>query len=484
VLRADRGSVRVLGTDLTSLSNRGRDALRAAHIGYIFQLFNLIPYLSVLENIVLPCRVSRERRERLGGVSPERAAAALADALEIGGLLDERVTRLSVGQQQRVAAARALIGAPELVIADEPTSALDSDRRESFLELLFARCADAGATLAFRQPRPPARTHVRPRAAPVRPEPRRAPLMFLLSLVRKSLANRLLATTLTLASIALSVALLLGIENVRAGMRDSFSNTISSTDLIVGARGGTLQLLLYSVFGIGSPTNNISWETYERLSRHPAVAWTIPHLTGRQPPRLPRGGHRQLVLPPLPLRPGALHHVRGGHGAEQPHDVVIGQQVAQTLGYGIGSEVVITHGLHGTGIMDHDEAPFRVVGILDRTFTPVDRSLYVTLQGIDAMHEGFMADAFAAPGGAPPNFAAPPSFAEPPPGVDPAALHRGGRARQAGREAQHAHDEAADTHAMRMRRRRSRSRRSSSARRHALRRCSCSGRSTRWRTSR
>jgi putative ABC transport system ATP-binding protein len=149
VLRADSGSVRVLGTDLTSLSNRGRDALRAAHIGYIFQLFNLIPYLSVLDNIVLPCRVSRERRERLGGVSPERAAAALADALQIGGLLDERVTRLSVGQQQRVAAARALIGAPELVIADEPTSALDSDRRESFLELLFARCADAGATLAF-----------------------------------------------------------------------------------------------------------------------------------------------------------------------------------------------------------------------------------------------------------------------------------------------------------------------------------------------
>jgi putative ABC transport system ATP-binding protein len=149
VLRADSGAVRVLGTDLTALSNRGRDALRAAHVGYIFQLFNLIPYLSVQENIVLPCRVSRERRRRLGGVTPEQAAAVLAGALQIGGLLHERVTRLSVGQQQRVAAARALIGAPELVIADEPTSSLDSDRRESFLELLFARCADAGATLVF-----------------------------------------------------------------------------------------------------------------------------------------------------------------------------------------------------------------------------------------------------------------------------------------------------------------------------------------------
>jgi putative ABC transport system ATP-binding protein len=149
VLRADTGAVRVLGSDLTTFSNRRRDALRAAHIGYIFQLFNLIPYLSVLENIVLPCRVSRERRERLGAESVDDAARRLAASLEIEGLLHEGVSKLSVGQQQRVAAARALIGAPELVIADEPTSALDSDRRESFLRLLFERCADAGTTLLF-----------------------------------------------------------------------------------------------------------------------------------------------------------------------------------------------------------------------------------------------------------------------------------------------------------------------------------------------
>jgi putative ABC transport system ATP-binding protein len=149
VLRSRSGSVRVLGTELASLSNRRRDALRAAHIGYIFQLFNLIPYLTVLENIVLPCRLSRERRNRLGGAPADQAAAGLAHALEIDGLLHERVTELSVGQQQRVAAARALIGAPELVVADEPTSSLDSDRRERFLELLFERCADAGSTLMF-----------------------------------------------------------------------------------------------------------------------------------------------------------------------------------------------------------------------------------------------------------------------------------------------------------------------------------------------
>jgi putative ABC transport system ATP-binding protein len=149
VLQADSGAVSVLGTDLTRLSNRKRDALRAAHIGYIFQMFNLIPYLSVQENIVLPCRVSAERRARLRDEKPEAAARRLAAALHIDALMDEGVTRLSVGQQQRVAAARALIGAPELVIADEPTSALDSDRREGFLQLLFDRCADAGATLLF-----------------------------------------------------------------------------------------------------------------------------------------------------------------------------------------------------------------------------------------------------------------------------------------------------------------------------------------------
>jgi putative ABC transport system ATP-binding protein len=149
VLRADSGSVSVLGTDLGRLSNGRRDAFRATHIGYIFQMFNLIPYLSVEENIMLPCRVSAARRARLDGETPEHAARRLAAALEIEGLLHEGVTRLSVGQQQRVAAARALMGAPELVIADEPTSALDSDRRESFLNLLFERCADAGATLLF-----------------------------------------------------------------------------------------------------------------------------------------------------------------------------------------------------------------------------------------------------------------------------------------------------------------------------------------------
>ncbi len=149
VLEPDEGEVKVLGRDLVSLTSAQRDAFRAEHIGYVFQMFNLIPYLSVLDNIALPARMNASRRARLDGAGIREAAATLADHLEIGDLLKTQVTELSVGQQQRVAACRALIGAPELIVADEPTSSLDFDRREAFLELLFAECERAGATLVF-----------------------------------------------------------------------------------------------------------------------------------------------------------------------------------------------------------------------------------------------------------------------------------------------------------------------------------------------
>lgn len=149
ILKADRGEVRVLDRDLTALSGAERDRFRGAHIGYIFQLFNLIPYLSVIDNITLPCRLTAERRARLKGVPMAEAAAGVARQLGIGELLHESVANLSVGQQQRVAAARSLIGTPELIIADEPTSSLDYDHREKFIELLFESCKAAGSTLIF-----------------------------------------------------------------------------------------------------------------------------------------------------------------------------------------------------------------------------------------------------------------------------------------------------------------------------------------------
>ncbi len=149
VVEPQQGRVDVLGTWLAALSARRRDQFRAANIGFIFQLFNLVPYLSALDNIVLPCRFSPERAARLNA-SMQDEAMRLATRLDLNAeLLQRSAADLSVGQQQRVAAARALIGQPAVVIADEPTSALDADRQEAFLNLLLEECASVGATLLF-----------------------------------------------------------------------------------------------------------------------------------------------------------------------------------------------------------------------------------------------------------------------------------------------------------------------------------------------
>lgn len=148
VLRPPPGSLRVLGRDVGRLSSLARDRLRASHIGYVFQMFNLIPYLNVRDNISLPVRINQERRARMSG-SLEDAVAQAAARLGIEELLDAGVTQLSVGQQQRVAAARAILGSPELIVADEPTSALDADRQQDFIALLFESVTQAGSTLLF-----------------------------------------------------------------------------------------------------------------------------------------------------------------------------------------------------------------------------------------------------------------------------------------------------------------------------------------------
>jgi putative ABC transport system ATP-binding protein len=140
------GRVEVLGRSWAALSAAARDRFRADHVGYIFQQFNLLPYLSVLDNVRLPCRFSRRRAER---TPPGGAEALLADTGLARDLWRRPAGALSIGQQQRIAAARALVGSPELVIADEPTSALDEDARASFMELLLGECARAGSALVF-----------------------------------------------------------------------------------------------------------------------------------------------------------------------------------------------------------------------------------------------------------------------------------------------------------------------------------------------
>ncbi len=153
VVTPQSGMLKVLGQELNAIGSAQRDHFRAHHIGFIFQMFNLIPYLSMIENVILPCQFSSKRKHKalVQADSLEQEAIRLLDHLDMAhsDVLHKPVSELSVGQQQRVAAARALIGAPELVIADEPTSSLDADRRKAFIDLLFRECDNVNATLIF-----------------------------------------------------------------------------------------------------------------------------------------------------------------------------------------------------------------------------------------------------------------------------------------------------------------------------------------------
>ena len=252
-------------------------------------------------------------------------------------------------------------------------------------------------------------------------------------LALQSLRNRLLASVLTVASIAFSVALLVGIENIRNGLRESFTGTVSGVDLIVGPRSSPVQLLLYSVFGMGSPTGNVSWETYAHFRDHPAVAWTIPYSLGDNHRSFRVIGTTDAFYEHFGYREGRRIAFREGAPAASDREVVVGAEVAERLGYALGDEIVVTHGMGAAGIMDHDEAPFRVVGVLERTGTPVDRALYVTLEGIEEMHAGWE-------GGVPPM----PSFGpdpDPDPGDAPAAADSGDHAHDA--DPEHVHGDPA-----------------------------------------
>jgi putative ABC transport system permease protein len=212
----------------------------------------------------------------------------------------------------------------------------------------------------------------------------------LLSLAYRSLENRKLTSILTLFSLALSVSLWVGIEHIRVGARESFSNTISQTDLIVGARAGSIQLLLYTVFHLGTPTANVSYESYEKIKNHPAVSWTIPISLGDSHRGYRVVGTNEDFYRHYRYRQEQRVEFAQGRAPAEVFDVTLGSEVAQRLGYRLGERIVVTHGITSSeGILDHDDKPFTVVGILRPTRTPIDRSLYVTLEGIEAMHIGW-----------------------------------------------------------------------------------------------
>jgi len=148
ILTPQRGAIEILDSDLVKLTSAERDRFRGTHMGYVFQMFNLIPYLNVVQNIMLSAELNPERRKKIT-VPLEEKACELAVSLGLDSVLKKQVTQLSVGQQQRVAVARALLGSPEIIIADEPTSALDYDHREKFLKMLFEQCEKSGATVVF-----------------------------------------------------------------------------------------------------------------------------------------------------------------------------------------------------------------------------------------------------------------------------------------------------------------------------------------------
>jgi putative ABC transport system permease protein len=192
-------------------------------------------------------------------------------------------------------------------------------------------------------------------------------------------------------SIALSTFLLLGIERIRTDVRDNFSQSVSGTDLIVGARTGSVQLLLYSVFRIGSATNNIGWSSVQAIDRHPAVAWTVPLSLG--------DSHRGFPV----VGTSTAYFERFRYGDKQPlqlaqgaafsgvFEAVIGAEVSRRLGYKLGDRIVLSHGDGAMAANDHADKPFAVVGILQPTGTPVDRSLHISLESMEAIHLDWIA---------------------------------------------------------------------------------------------
>ena len=219
----------------------------------------------------------------------------------------------------------------------------------------------------------------------------------LLHLAARSAWNRRFVLGLIVASIALSTFLLLGIERVRQDVRHNFSQSVSGTDLIVGARTGSVQLLLYAVFRLGSATNNIRWDSVQALAKQRQVAWVVPISLGDT--------HRGFSV--IGTTPGYFAHFR--HGEQQPlalaqgrafadgndhvYEAVLGAEVAERLGYTLGQKIVLSHGDGAFAANDHVDKPFTVVGLLQRTGTPVDRSVHIPLGGMEAIHLDWVAGA-------------------------------------------------------------------------------------------
>ena len=214
-------------------------------------------------------------------------------------------------------------------------------------------------------------------------------LPLIIGLALRSIWARRYTALLTILSVATAVLLFTAVENLRQGARASFERTISGTDLIVGARSSSVNLVLYSVFQIGDPTNNITWESFKEIEARPDVAWAVPISLGDT--------HRGYRV--VGTTPAYFDHYKyagdrdiafqDGQAFEDLFDTVLGAQVARELGYEMGTALTLSHGLGATSFVNHDKKPFRVIGILEPTGTPVDRSVYVSVAAVEAIHIGW-----------------------------------------------------------------------------------------------
>jgi putative ABC transport system permease protein len=202
----------------------------------------------------------------------------------------------------------------------------------------------------------------------------------------KSLLDRKGSVMLALVAMAVSVYVLLGVEHIRNQAKENFSSTVSGVDLIVGARTGSLNLLLYSVFRIGSATNNIQWQSFEDLKNDPKIKWAIPLSLGDSHKGFRVLGTNEEYFQHFSYAQGEKLKFADGVPFNGVFDVVLGSGVAEKLNYKIGDKIIVSHGLVSTSFSMHDDRPFTVVGILKPTGTPVDQTLHVSLQGIEAIH--------------------------------------------------------------------------------------------------
>lgn len=217
-------------------------------------------------------------------------------------------------------------------------------------------------------------------------------MKHLLSLALKSAWNRRFTLSLTVIAIALSVTMLLGVERLRTQTHDSFSHSISGTDLVVGARTSPVQLMLYAAFRIGEATNNMSWSSYETITKNPMIAWSIPISLGDSHQGFPVLGTNSHYFEYFHYGDAQQLSFSEGRPFDAIFDVVVGAEVAAQRGYQIGDAITLSHGMSATG-PKHDNKPFTVVGILAPTGTPVDRTLHVSLEAINAIHLDWIAGA-------------------------------------------------------------------------------------------